>query len=232
MSKIDVVYLWYPAEWESLAYSINSVKRHFKNLGIIWILNDVKPDLACDYNFFKVGNIGAYTDDRMIHKLKTFITQTDIEEFLCMADDIYFMDDVSLEELKEPIALQDMRDKTQPSILFTEFEKLSWQTIYKLKGLECPIWNYATHLPHYVESRKFLEACEILGDSFQIFTGYHNCHFKARPRTLDELNWRAGFYNACNKFVMHKKLQNKRFVNHDDYGISDDLKEYIVSQYG
>jgi hypothetical protein len=225
---IKIIYPYRFSQWNELKYSIRSIEKHFKNPYQIWIMGDVPSYL----NRNKLINIQTYNKNfKQINKCRLFdlsqMLQED-EEFIWMNDDIYLTNDITIDTLRIPRYLENLngiknRGKRAWHI------KL-WKTADFLSNLGYTIYNFECHIPTLYKVSNLIRTFERFQelDVWTMNTAYYNYN-----KCIDNLELvdkdKLGIYK--NNENISYDLKNYLFLNHNDNGLSLNLKNTIRNTF-
>lgn len=198
-------------------------KPSFKDIDFMFIESERKPMRALD----------------IAHKLQTIINDLRIpENFVWIYDDVYFINPVKLEDLKQVYALQDLTGKDPESLKFDASKR--WADMFKstiaiLIKENKPVINYETHLPRFLNKKKLqstIRKYDLINSrvlfSTLYFAGTKNPTF-LKPK-MD--NIKLGLYIAftdVNK--LHKKIKDNKFLNYSEVAYTQAMKELLTDLF-
>ncbi len=225
---IDVVWPVRPTEFNELKYSVRSAKANFSSLRKAWYLSDEEID--CEAEWIPCTDRGSHADERIINKILHACTLDCIsDQFVYCCDDMYFLQDISEEELARPIAHGLLNPK--PERFKHKWKKKLHETLAGLRDKGYPHYNYSTHVPYIIDKKAFLKSVLLLGTDNQICSMYFNTLHKQPEEFLIDTKLRAGFYKPCDKETMLRMLEGKVFLNHDNRGLTEHLKAFILERF-
>jgi len=241
---INIVYPYCKrkSKWNELEYSIKSVRKYLKEEHKIWVIGENTPDPAiADIVFFFREDQKNYHTERNNGEILEFCCQVfKNEEFIWFNDDIYLLKDTTVNNIKSSNRkpLCDMKSyKTRGG---TRWQHLLWKTNDKLvfeAGVH-PVYNFSTHTPYLYESDKM----SWLSQRLPIFEGKvlsEMCYFNwfnvyekdiCNKDIIEFMDEKAGFYNWKDVQTIEqikKAMHGKRYLNHDDNGLTSQLKSTI-----
>lgn len=233
---INIVYPYSKdkAKWVEIIYSIKSIRKYFTEESYqIHIIGPIDPQIP-DTNFIPYFDKEGFTAEQA-NGGKLFYCCHVFEEFIWMNDDMYLLKPTSIEDIK---TLQPLCNMTKYKTRGTNrWQTLLWNTHDLLKQMEIKdVYNYSTHTPQYYNSEKL----KWLNNIISIFEGkalleiaYFNWFQETVPEFMTEIE-KAGFYDknsTLNIVQIKEKMKGCRFLNHDDNGLSDDLKKVIFTLF-
>lgn len=225
---MDIIYPLKKSAWDKeILFSLRSIDMYFKSPCQIHICGDYLPEWITGVEYHAFNRSADKTTEQNIAIILEWACQQ-FHEFIWMNDDIYFLKDSDVNDLLPHPTLGNL---SQVNIRKTgRWAKLLWDTFDLLSEAGfSPIWNFSTHTPSLYNSKQMLACAE----QFPLFTGellfeivYYNIF---RHKTPPKLQNKAGFYRK--KLPVDLENQNYRFLNHDDRGLSADLKQAIVNKF-
>lgn len=225
---MDIVYPLKRSAWDKeILFSLRSLDRHFMGPCRVHICGDYKPDWirGIEYHPFTFS-ADKHTDANIAPVLEWACIQ--FNDFVWMADDVYFLKDTAVSDLlPHPHIgiLNQVRVRgTRP------WQNRLWATFDMLESAGItPVYNHATHTPGFYNADKMI-AC---AKDFPVFAGealiatiYYNIYGPKEPPKLTE---KAGFYRKG--VPVNFADPHYRFLNHDDKGLSEELKQAIKNRF-
>ncbi len=223
---IDVVIPLIKSRWEKeILYSLRSWEKNFQTDFKIHIVGNHKPTwLGNDVHFEHIEQTGTNTEENLASARKWCMDNFD--EFIWSNDDVYLLKPITLEEIKSPLYLQDLR--TVRSRLNNRWGRLLWKTADELVKNGETIYNNECHTPYYYESDKMsqvFEEYEIHTGKGLLRTAYVNTFYDFD--SMKKLSERkVGFYSPQDGPRVIE-IPNKLYLNHDDRGLTEALKSKI-----
>ena len=238
-------YLEGVSKWEELRYSLRSVDKHLKADYDIWIVGDL-PDWICNVRHIKhdkdTRQYMSATFDAISKVGKYILSDETPEIFIRMYDDVYFLGDRNIDDLSVMRFLFDYKEIMNKKHL--SGGKLWRDAVMesviqaKDKGLEGLMTE--THCPEVFTKRnmkKVFEIFEPLGFRLLTSTLYFNL-FPFEKRIKDRKTERALFYGYEDDFSFGAGNltqggweDGKFFLNHNDKGLTYELKDYIGKRF-
>lgn len=227
---IDIVYPLKKSAWnKEILFSLRSLERYFTDPCQVHICGDYKPswlnEKNINYHYFK-RNSNNSTEQNTAPVLQWACNK--FTSFIWMCDDIYFLKDTSVKDLLPHPTIGNLSQRKDRGN--GRWAKLLFSTVDMLSAVGVsPVWNYSTHTPLLYNSKAMLS----YGERFPIFTGnvlhetiYYNLFDSKKPLQLKD---KAGFYTKG----LPIDLENSkyRFLNHDDRGLSLELKQAIETKF-
>lgn len=221
-----------------LRCSMKSIKKNFQGESTIVVIGDKPKFTDVDFILIETSRKSLRSID-IHHKLLTIINNTQIpENFVWMYDDIYFINPVALENLKEVYALQDLTNKPESSWNFDASKK--WENMFRatmqiIKSTGKPVINYETHLPRFLSKKKLtalIKKFDLLNSqvlfSSLYFIGTKNPIF-LKPKT-DSI--KLGIYMSFTSLeVLESKLKNNLFLNYSESGYTEAMKKLLTKLF-
>lgn len=248
---IDIVYPYISstAKWQELKYSIRSIKKHFGELGKIWIIGDYPEWLNEEFYYIPhVRTLGINLPKCYDagSKMLTIINHPDISEnFIYSSDDVYFLRDISSADINKPYCWGHFNEMN--FIPHTKHEQLKWSTKLALEAYGfSDVISGETHLPRYFNKRKM----QLIFDEFNPIenrlltnTLYLNYYREQSEPTIvlkQSPGIGAFFYGYQEPTASHlpkseselnKILDTHLVLNHNDAGLSKMLKTAIEARF-
>lgn len=225
---IDIVYPLKRSSWDKeILFSLRSLEQYFTEPCQVHICGDYLPSWLVDVNYqaFTFSS-DKHTDANIAPILAWACKQFD--NFIWLSDDIYFLKPTSVADLLPHPHIGFM---TKDSFRGNgPWAKRLWQTFDLLDAAGItPIYNHITHTPSLYNS-VMMQVCAA---KFPVFSGevlhevvYYNTWAVEEPPKLIE---KAGFYSKGQEININDPKY--RFLNHDDRGLSPELKQAIESKF-
>lgn len=141
--------------YNELRYSIRSAVRHFKDLGIVYIIG-TKPSWLEGIKHIELSD--CYTsnkDANLINKLILTCCDSNLsDQFLNMSDDFFFLQDIDSQFFKVPIHNNNIID-FKPDHTLTKWERRLQRTIDVLKSKNLPTNCYDIHVPQLIDKQLY-----------------------------------------------------------------------------
>lgn len=236
---IDIIYPYNKkkAAWREIEYSIKSIQKYFMDPHRIHIIGEDDLDLpGVDFSIYCEDAPHYTTEQNNGRKLAVCCKLFD--EFVWMNDDFYLLKPTTLNHIKSIPPKCNMLDYNIRGK--NRWNQLLWRTYDMLKdaGID-PVYNFATHTPQFYHSDNIL----LLADQFPLFQGevlLETLYFNwFRPlqlpmgRFLSETE-KAGYYfhtQSITQKCLKEKFSTCRYLNHDNAGLTDNLKKMIVAHF-
>lgn len=218
------------SKWgEEILYSVRSWYENFNGDFRLHIVGDYKPRwINSDINFKYIDQCEGTTEENLSMAWKWCIDE--FEDFIWTNDDIYLLNPVTPEDIKKPLYLQDL--SKVKSRLNNRWGRLLWKTVDKLSENNQTIYNGECHTPYYYNSEnvnKIFREYGIHNGTGLLRTAYIN-EFYDISDMFKVQQYKAGFYYKEDK-CMIPKIESMTYLNHDDRGLSVELKEYIETKF-
>lgn len=238
---IDVYYPYFAREarWEELRYSLRSIDKHLKDLFRVWIVGDlpdwIRPGSVTWLRHKRCEGMPENTTFDAITKLMMFIDHPDSGlDFIRMYDDIYLVGDCSVVDINRFRALYDHSGiPDRHGIWWDQLRR----TIREVRKKGYHGWNTETHLPEMFNKEKMrwvITRYSALEKRLLTSTLYFNTFFQTEaPLMWPECHGIQFYNNMNNEFYtsssgdLSKKCLGKLFLNHNNAGLNDNLKQFI-----
>ncbi len=219
---INVVYPFIKSKWDEIRYSLRSLEEHFEG--------EIKPFLISDYIPGWAHNINHIKSERHANPYldtaaKLELCANELEDFIWMNDDTFFLKPTTLADIRTPKALSAFPSFNMPTPWSSRVQEATVQLSKAFP--QRTLYNYGTHAPYYYESKKLKE----LARMFPIFTGfasiellYFNSFIDGEPEYPDEV-----LYMTTTQ--TYKVKSTHRYINCNDNGLTDNLKNYLQRRY-
>ena len=242
---IDIYYPFFEREaaWEELRYSLRSLVTYLEFDFRVVIVGDMpawmNPESVLYIPHERIEHIKENQLYDAITKQLLFCNHPDTSlRFIRMYDDIYLLDDLLLEDLFEPVAMYPYHKVPQRS--GTWWDQL-YRTIGMLKIKGYPAFNSETHLPELFNKEKMLfviNAYSALDNRLLTSSLYYNTFFPTiEPRWFSK-DLAIQFYNDVDDVFytnsqgdLVEKCKGKKFLNHNDQGLNENLKRFLISRF-
>jgi hypothetical protein len=215
---------------EQLRYVLRSFSKNFNEAFTVHIIGYL-PDWCREVEHIPfTDDLQKHTEYNTHKKLK--IAMQRLYRFIWTFDDIYLL---------QPIILQDI---TVPRVneylaIFPKEQKkngpwfdLLWATYDRCLELNLPGFSFELHLPHYYESDKLSRVFELFrieeGEHLAA-TAYYNLFFPGAEKLVWDQE-KVVFYHA-DDFAGNPDFGNAKFLNHNNVGLTEDLKNKIMALF-
>jgi len=224
---INVIIPLIKSNWQKeIIFSLRSWSRYFKENHKITIIGEHRPNSEIDFDFiYHKKNKNQTKEENLGDIIKNVLRE--FKEFIWTNDDIYLLKDITLEEIKTPYYHQDLSGIKNRNN--NRWGKLLWNTADKLTKNKKKILNGETHTPYFYESdkiKKIIKEYEIDSGKGLLRTAYLN-NFCPDSKKLEN---KIGFYNSEGSILDYDHA-NFNFLNHDDNGLTEELKNWISEFY-
>lgn len=226
MIKIDILipFIEGPDDSLELRYTLRSIEKYLQVDPVIWILGEC-PNWLTNVNVIKLerkgGNFKKFKDQ--LNKIHHFINLKNIgDEFIYMYDDQFFINPVTIDEIKKPRAYYNFKKIDITQFLNTHqtagknWKDLFEKTILKLKEQNKPLFGYETHMPRCFEVNKVKEIFKkynCLEEPYQFSTLYYN-NYCTNPEILTRYNFfKFGLYEELSSNAIIRKSQRYKVLN-------------------
>jgi len=221
------------------------IKNDYWGEEIRYALRSIEKNFLADFQVHIIGyfpnwcqNVDhiPFTDDPTKHsdynmnrKLKIAMQQ--LPCFVWTYDDIYFIQPVSPEDIKQPKVIKDVtKSKESERQNIREWQKLGWDTYDRCMELGLTGYNAEIHLPFYYDSEKLAKAFEL----FKLETGEHLSNTAYFNLVYSgEVVWdleKAGYFTK-EDFTKRPDFGDAKFLNHDNLGLTTRLKKKIKKMF-
>jgi hypothetical protein len=223
------------AQGDELKRSIRSLCKHVKFDFEVVIVGD-KP--AWYQGKFiptdKVRGVRFARAFDIANKLKTIAYSDEIsEDFVYLYDDVYLVNDCTIDDFKKVIALEPLPEKGEVRVGSNVWRLLMRET-HKSLGLD-KAYNYETHIPRMLNKKKLdliLKAYELKTRPMLFSTLYYNEYFERPDVVLTEKNeYKAGIYNAIPYNKIEQECRNKKFLNHSENAYRDSMIRFLETRF-
>lgn len=243
---IDVYYPYFQreAKWEELRYSIRSLEQHLQAEFRIWIVGDlpswINPATVQHIPHERCEGMQENTTYDAITKLLLFIQHPDTSMFFIrMYDDIYLLQDADMVEIGKFKAIYDWTGlPDNRSGVWWEQLRRTLRAVTR-KGYHG--WNTETHLPELFNKEKLrwvIDIYDALKNRLLTSTLYFNTFYPNIQPTLFSKDFAIQFYdnvdNQCytsSDGDLQEKCQGKTYLNHNDRGLNENLKNFLRSRF-
>jgi hypothetical protein len=202
-----------------IVYSIRSWRKYFQHKHeIVVIGNYKKPNIECDrFIYFKQNCPSTHENTSRIMRYAI----DNFDQFIWSNDDIYLLSPAKLEDIKVVY-----HGKDEFIYENDPWCKLLHNTVVLLKNNNKSQKNGETHTPYFYESQKvrqILDNYPVEKGECLLRTAYINTFCEAKNMVNAEID-AVYFYKQD---YSPEQLKNKKFLNHDDKGLTEDLKRLI-----
>jgi len=243
-----MITIYYPyweagSSWNELRYSLRSLEKHLKSPFEIVFVGD-KPDWVQNVTHI------PYTRDNTKTSLWNTLRMMELfleyqlrsgfqcDQFIRMYDDVYFLRDMTVEELKVTRVIRTPEEVMSIASGGEIWRKQIFATVDELHQREYLGYLTESHCPEVFSVRKMnlvYSVFELAEKELLTSTLYYNI-FPYAHRITDKKTQRALFYNEENDYSFSsdnvaQKCQDKYFLNHNDQGLNRELKEFIESRF-
>jgi hypothetical protein len=242
---IDVYYPYFlrEASWDELRYSLRSLQKNLKEEFRVFIVGDlpeyIDPKKVTFIPHTRCEGMSENTVFDAISKILIYLNHPDAgRKFIRMYDDIYLLDKVNLKEIGKFKAMYD--SDYLPERTGTWWLQL-YRTIRIVKWKGYHGWNTETHFPELFEREKMLwiiSVYDALEKRLLTSTLYYNVFFvNSKPVLYHDCKGIQFFNNEDNEFYtsstgdLKKKCKGKLYLNHNDAGLNDNLKAFLMNSF-
>ena len=242
---IDIYYPYFEREarWEELRFSLRSMEQNFRTEFRVWIVGDlpawINPETVHHIPHRRCEGMPENTTYDAITKLLLFINHPDTSiHFVRMYDDIYMLQPVMISDLTTFRAMFDYTDVPPRDGVWWDQLRRTLDAVIR-KGYHG--WNTETHLPEFFNKERMkwvIDAYDALSRRLLTSTLYFNTYFvEARPEMWPQCRGIQFYNNVDNDFYTSStgdvaaKCAGKLFLNHNNAGLNDNLKRFIVASF-
>lgn len=177
-------------------------------------------------------------------------------QFLWMNDDIYMMKPTSLEDLRVKLYQKDFSEMHEDREVWKHFKGVyevnkqagaaiarqhgmtKWkrrirETIDILENTGRPMFDYSTHSPYLFNGANLLSLEEefpgVFTSEHVVETAYYNIfHPDWENRPISGSDWLGAYSKEQGDLL---RIDRSRFINHNDEGLTEDLKKRILHRF-
>lgn len=219
------VYIKGPSWWNKsgqfneLYWSIKTVEKYYKGARCI-VVGDA-PGFECEH--IPVQRIETASADvrhvDVINKLKA-VCELDIDDFVLMYDDIYFLRKISKKDITTPYALCKIEDlntyqRGKGGLLYTRL----WRETYaKIAEMEVELYDWETHLPRYMLKDRvkwLIETFDLMHNNY-IISSLYGAMWGENPVLLSENDGIRSHVDAMGPGIDLDKEFSRKFLIIDD----------------
>jgi hypothetical protein len=240
MISVFYPYLQGASKWDELRYSLRSLEMYFRSEFEVVIVGDLPPWVQ------NVRHIPHRRDEHVsatctydaLSKLWAFLScERTSERFIRMYDDIYLLRDLCETDLEVTRYLWDYQELHHGTYTSggSVWRNQVLQTTKVVRRMGLPGYMTETHCPELFEKEKMLKVFEMFDPVYWRLlssTLYYNV-FPFDTLLKDRKSERALFYGENNQFSFasdpdgFNAIAGKRFLNHNDKGLTPPLMEII-----
>ena len=233
------------AQGREIEYAVTGWRRHFKEDFLIVVVGDYHPivETGKDITFIKCPRIADRKGEYRAHLdhvnkfMKVMETYPDLEGFIYTCDDIYAVNDFTLDDVLVPKInewdISALPTSTNP----WRRNNAKTKAILKQHGLTTR--NYVCHLPVYYECDKLkaiYDKYDCYNNSYVVEQLYFNTYFgNNQPRYIreDGCNYKFGISTKNRKsFKIKDAFGDKIWINNTMAGWSNKLSKALAEYYG
>lgn len=231
-------------EWNELRYSLRSLDKHLKTDFEVFIVGDLPPwvqnvtHIPYERDDFAT-NPSLYNALRMLELfLKTASELHLPDEFIRMYDDIYFLQDRTLDDLKVTRVIRNSDETMNLRSGGGVWRDQVSRTVNRVREMGYPGYMTESHCPEVFSIRKMEDLFCFFGlpeNEYLTSTLYYNVH-PFDHVIYDRKTERALFYGEENEFSFSsddvvKKCKGKYYLNHSDSGLNSELRSFIRRRF-
>jgi hypothetical protein len=171
--------------------------------------------------------------------LKLGVPKVENEDlFVRMYDDVYLLKSITSQNLMVNRIVRTEEEVLKITSGSSIWRKQVFSTYAELKEREYPGYMTESHCPELFSAKKMkliLQTFGLPGNDLLTSTLYQNV-FPYGTSIIDKKSERALFYNEENDYSymsinVASKCSGKRFLNHNDAGLNDELKRFIEQKF-
>ena len=231
---LNIVYPYRHSNWQGneLKYSLRSLA-NFDESFIVWIIGD-HPDFIRFNNNIRFihhkNNSGKVLVNTNTARLRFLKEYSNNDDFIWMNDDIYFLNKCKVNDIQN-FYMHCMKKSKRPKKARVWINHL-FDTILFLREKGFGQLNYETHTPYVFQPRRCMDVFHIFKDGglenrFLAATGYYNIFQPKNPKILTK-EIKCGIYNKNAKLNI---TGNTLFLNHDDKGLTEEVKNFLYCNF-
>ncbi len=241
---VDIYYPYVESEakWHELKYSLRSIEKHFLFDFKVWITGDL-PEWITNVNHIPhnrcVGMQENTTYDA-IAKLLAFCNHPHSGPgFIRMYDDVYVLREVFLDEIKLIKVFQTWEEIDQDNYEIWYRQLIRTLELVKKHGYRG--FSTESHFPEFFETGKMASIIRFyyaLENRLLTSSLYYNTVFSDLEPGVDAADVGIRFYfNRDSKYYhssegdLHFKCQGMYYLNHNDSGLTDNLKRFLEESF-
>jgi hypothetical protein len=219
------------SKWgNEILYSVRSWFKNFEGDFQLNIVGNYKPKwINGNINFKYIDQDDSNTTEENLSLIREWCIN-EFDEFIWTNDDIYLLNPINSSDIRKPLYLQDL--SAVKSRLNNRWGRLLWKTADKLLDNGKTIYNGECHTPYYYNSenvRSIFRKYGIHNGSGLLRTAYINEFYDISELTKMQQH-KKGFYSKGDKHML-TKLESMSYLNHDDDGLSDELKKFLETEF-
>jgi len=240
---VDVYYPYVEkeAKWDELKYSLRSIEKHFQFDFRVWITGDL-PKWITGVNHIPhkrcVGMQENTTYDAITKLLAYCNHPHSGEEFIRMYDDIYVLKKVSLNEIRQIKVVQSW-EEIDHSNYETWYRQLI-RTLVAVRRKGYTGFSTESHFPEFFETQKMasiIRLYDALENRLLTSSLYYNTLCDDQSKVSAEDVGIRFYFNRDSKYYhssegnLKVKCKEKRYLNHNDSGLTYNLKRFLMESF-
>lgn len=242
---VDVYYPFFQREavWEELRYSLRSIEKHLKCDFRVVIVGDLPECIDLGKVLYiphqRIEGVKENTLADAITKMLLYCNNPDAADtFIRMYDDIYLLNDVTLDDIAHPKMMYDLSE--MPLQYGTWWGQLR-RTLETLQAHHAPTMSYESHFPDLFNKEWMLyvlKEYDALERRLLITSLYFNSIGYFETALEYEEARGIQFYNDVdNRFYtssggnLEKKCAGKIYLNHNNSGLTQNLKSFLMNRF-
>lgn len=243
---MNILIPWIPSKWQEITFCVRSIKRYYQDLEHIYIISEINPNIPGTVHYFYPNESFPAPLNYMLReshlnlKIHTCASELKLNEFIYQGDDQYWLKPIRRSFFQQnrfylgPIK-QEILEERKRSLLTTSnnpywhWELCLIDTLLYLSANKKPFINYSPHMPTYFTLDELESAHDFYGGwGFQLESGIYNLSRQSIKSQPYVESIRKGFYNQETDL---SDIDNYYFLSHDDIGLTNELKDFIVSTF-
>jgi ribosomal protein S25 len=224
-----------PAQGNELQLSLRALEKHLseENYNVVIIGDKPNFELSDKVIFIEQKHIENASVD-FYHKRQTLLEHEAVADtILMMYDDIYLINNVSLDDFKEPIAVGLLKTKEQSLNRWGNHKNLTREALVK-EGKDK--WNFSSHSPKVYSKVLIRELHEnVPMEDMYIFEDYYfnvNTPADFLPRITKGRDIKIGVYRPNPNWKLVDELSKTAlFLNNSPSGWTTTLSDYLNARY-
>jgi hypothetical protein len=242
MIGVFIPYLASGATWDELRYSLRSLEKNLQQEFTVYLVGD-KPDWITNVIHLphtrEEGVVDTATYDAN-RKLKLFIDQPDAPDyFIRMNDDIYLLQPVNSIDLEVTRYIRTYGELKSGMLSGGEnWKKAVMRSVMAVREKGYKGYMTESHCPEFI-NRALMKAVYEMYAPIENRLLTSTLYFNTFPHSTyinDKKTERALFYGVESEYSYSstnvvEKIAGKRYLNHNDVGLNDELKKVISTLF-
>lgn len=231
---IDSLY----SDFQELKYALRSWEKHCKEPFEV-VLVGFKPDWITNITHLPHQRLLDIRENLVadaVSKLSTFLDYFQGTDFVRTYDDIFLLQDLTLDELKEVYGLKHIK-----GLLQNTWRQQKTRTIQVL-GKKFNGYHTESHCPEFFNTnrmRRVIKKYDPFVNRLLTSTLYY-LEYETKVELIDKTKVKAGFYgfDSWDSYGLYHSInelthicEGKKFLNENEQGLDGELKKFISLQY-